>query len=233
MSKSREKKAKKSLKWLRGWRTDDRVLSEYSDMQRYKDFIDACQPCRQYKMQCTHPPPTMTQNLKQLTRKKTIKPFLIFTLCEIFAYTSGSHHLQSYFVQIMNAYQSPIDPNQATVRYLHYKENFKEFPKIWPNMARRRQKITFFCSFFPFSSVFCQFSIFSIFSFHFSPFSLLRSFLSNALTEKEHFFHFLGDHWVGGCYRNVRVCSINSNSWKAKLVFNLHNWSHFINVFIG
>lgn len=115
MTKNRDDRALSSLKWLRGWRIDERVEEEYSDMQRYKEFVDACAACKKEKIRCTHPPPTMAQNLKELAKKKTIKPFLIFTICGFFAYTCGSHHLQSYFVQIMNAYQSPIDPNQATV----------------------------------------------------------------------------------------------------------------------
>lgn len=115
MSKTRTVRAFASLKWLRGWRVDYRVDAEYKEMERYMDYIDACPDCRKQKVQCTHPKPTTAQNLSELVKKKTIKPMLIFLICGFFAYSCGSHHLMSYTVQIMHAYQSPIDANQAAV----------------------------------------------------------------------------------------------------------------------
>lgn len=115
MTKNRELEAFKSLKWLRGWKVDDHVKAEFEDLQRYKEFSNACSMCRKANAKCSHSPP-LFQNFRELTRRKTVKPFLIFSTCGFFAYTCSSHHLMTYVVQIMNTYHSPIDANWATVR---------------------------------------------------------------------------------------------------------------------
>lgn len=118
MTKNREAEALKSLKWLRGWKVDDNVQAEFEDLQRYKEYSNTCTACRKANAICSHSPPTLANNFHELMRRKTLKPFVIYTTCGFFAYTCGSHHLMTYVVQIMHTYHSPIDANWATVSAL-------------------------------------------------------------------------------------------------------------------
>lgn len=115
MTKNQDKAALKSLQWLRGWTAEDAVQTEFSGIQRLKVFASSCTPCEKSKIKCTHPMPTMTEKLKQLIRKRTLKPFFILIICSVAGFFSGTHHLMPFIVQILNAYQSPISPNWATV----------------------------------------------------------------------------------------------------------------------
>lgn len=57
----------------------------------------------------------MSEKLKYLIRQRTLKPFIILVICSVIGFSSGTHHLFPYIVQILNAYQSPISPNWATI----------------------------------------------------------------------------------------------------------------------
>lgn len=115
MTKNREAEALKSLKWLRGWKVDDIVQAEFEELQRYKEYSNTCTACRKANAICSHSPPTLANNFYEITRRKTVKPIVIFITCGFFSYTCGSHHLMTYVVQIMNTYHLPIDANWATV----------------------------------------------------------------------------------------------------------------------
>lgn len=85
-------------------------------MKRHRSFANSCSACEKAKIECTHPTPTsMSEKLKYLIRQRTLKPFIILVICSVIGFSSGTHHLIPYIVQILNAYQSPISPNWATV----------------------------------------------------------------------------------------------------------------------
>lgn len=116
MSKQREKAALKSLQWLRGWAPQNVVQHEFETTKRYKKSSDACGSCRRAEIKCTHlHERTFRQAIKELVRKKTLKPLSILAVMGFAAYFSGTHHLVAYMVQILNTYRSPISPNLATV----------------------------------------------------------------------------------------------------------------------
>lgn len=115
LMKNRDEAALKSLTWLRGWAPDSMVQIEFEAMKRHKAFANSCSACEKSKIECTHPTPSMTEKLKYLIRKRTLKPFFILVICSVIGFSSGNHHLIPYIVQILNAYQSPISPNWATV----------------------------------------------------------------------------------------------------------------------
>lgn len=119
MTKNREDDAMNSLKWLRGWQTNDTINNEFNDLKRYKEYSNACPVCRKTQVKCTHPPATITQNLQELTKRKSMKPFSVLVICCFFGFTCGTHHLLSFVVQILNTFHSPIDANWATVCFKH------------------------------------------------------------------------------------------------------------------
>lgn len=124
MTKNREDDALISLKWLRGWQTNDSITNEFNDIKRYKEFSNACPVCRKTQVRCTHPPTTVTQNLRELIKRKSIKPFSILVTCCFFGFACGTHHLLSFVVQILNTFRSPIDANWATVCWSIFLINF-------------------------------------------------------------------------------------------------------------
>lgn len=115
LMKNREKDALKSLTWLRGWAPESIVQIEFEAMKRHKTFANSCSACEKAKIECIHPPPSMGEKFKYLFRQRTLKPFFILVICSVIGFSCGTHHLIPYIVQILNAYQSPISPNWATV----------------------------------------------------------------------------------------------------------------------
>lgn len=117
LSKKREKSALKSLKWLRGWVSEKDVQTEFETMKRYNDSSNSCEACKKSSLKCTHQIETQTtwQAIKELGRKRSLKPYFIILIMCTTTFFSGTHHLNVYMVQILNAYQAPMDPTIATV----------------------------------------------------------------------------------------------------------------------
>lgn len=62
-----------------------------------------------------HPPPTVIQRLKELVRKRTLKPFAVLLIVFFISQFSGTHAMRPYIVLILSKYGTPISPNWATV----------------------------------------------------------------------------------------------------------------------
>lgn len=62
---------------------------------------------------CPHPLPTMVEKLRELSRKKTLKPFFIVVAVFIIAEFTGITGMSPFTVQIFKAYGSPIAPDRA------------------------------------------------------------------------------------------------------------------------
>lgn len=116
LSKQRDEAALKSLQWLRGWVPQSTVQSEFDAIKRYKESSNSCATCKKNSTKCTHVSAQTTgQAIKELIKKRTMKPFFIlFVMCSV-SYFCGTHHLTSFMVQILNTYRSPMNPNWATV----------------------------------------------------------------------------------------------------------------------
>lgn len=106
----------KSLQWLRGWVSEKSVEAEFNEIKRYKEYSISCNECLKSSIKCTHPPPTMIDKFRELTRRRTVKPFIILVTCGIVGNFAGLHHLMPYIVQLLYAFESPISPNTATVK---------------------------------------------------------------------------------------------------------------------
>lgn len=115
LSKNRSEDALKSLQWLRGWVSPKAVEKEFASIVRYNEYSKACAECVKAERKCTHPPPTAAQKLKELIRKRTLKPFAVLLIVFFITQFSGMQAMRPYIVLILTAYGTPISPNWATV----------------------------------------------------------------------------------------------------------------------
>lgn len=104
----------KSLQWLRGWVAPELIFDEYTQLQKYTNYSKACDKCAHRSIECDHTD-TVKNKLKQFSRKRILKPFLLITMLEFFSQFSGVMSWRPYIIQILNAYAIRIDPNLTTV----------------------------------------------------------------------------------------------------------------------
>ncbi|EAA01784.5 AGAP001236-PA [Anopheles gambiae str. PEST] len=117
LSKNRADDALKSLQWLRGWVSPKAVEQEFQEMKRYSLHSAKCAICEKSgsTTTCQHPPLTEWTKLKELTRKRNLRPFVLVMLFFVFGQLSGLTGMRPYLVQIFQAYGVPLDANWATV----------------------------------------------------------------------------------------------------------------------
>lgn len=116
VSKQRDEAAMKSLRWLRGWVSQKDVQTEFDSIKRCKELSNQCAICKNSEIKCTHVGAQTTgQAIRELIRKRTLKPYFILLITGTITFFSGTHHLIAYMVQILNTYRSPISPNWAMV----------------------------------------------------------------------------------------------------------------------
>lgn len=115
LSRNREDDALKSLQWLRGWVSAAAVDKEFKDMKRYSENSNKCVKCQKSDLKCTHPRPSFIDKLKELRRKRTMKPFILvmmlFGICQF----SGVNAMRPYLVQLFQAYGVNVDAQYGTV----------------------------------------------------------------------------------------------------------------------
>lgn len=115
LSKKRNDEALKSLQWLRGWVSPKAVEKEFSEMQRYSENSNSCIPCQKAHAKCTHAKGNLRDKIKELIRKRTMRPFAVVIFCFAITQFCGVTSMRPYMVQIFETYQLPIDSNWATV----------------------------------------------------------------------------------------------------------------------
>lgn len=113
LSKNRIEEAEKSLCWLRGWVTKDKIIEEFQSLQRYNERSKSCTDCIKQNQKCPHPSPTIVAKMKELKRKQSLKPFAIVMSLFIIAQFSGILSMGPFIVQIYKAYDSPIAPDRT------------------------------------------------------------------------------------------------------------------------
>lgn len=125
LSKDRSNDALKSLQWLRGWVAPKAVEQEFQSLVEYNKRSDSCNECIKKNLECHHPKPTIIDKIKELSRKRTLKPFLLVMTLFFLSQFSGIAAMRPYTVQIMKAYNVPIDANWATVSLVFYVDGFE------------------------------------------------------------------------------------------------------------
>ncbi|XP_031639034.1 facilitated trehalose transporter Tret1-2 homolog [Contarinia nasturtii] len=113
LSRNRQEDALKSLRWLRGWVHKESVNQEFQELQRYSERYKSCEVCIKKDLKCSHPLPTFYERLQELKRKPTLKPFTIVMILFVISSFVSTFSMSSYIVQILKAYNVPMEPDQA------------------------------------------------------------------------------------------------------------------------
>lgn len=113
LSKNRTLDAERALCWLRGWVRKESIAQEFRELQRYSDRYKSCELCIKKDLKCIHPLPTFCEKLGELKRRQTLKPFIIVMTLFCIASFSTTFSMPSYIVQILKAYNVPMEPDQA------------------------------------------------------------------------------------------------------------------------
>ena len=84
-------------------------------MQRYHEISHSCNACVKSGVKCTHPPPTSGDKLREILKKPTMKAFLLVNSLFVISQFTGAIAMRPYSIQILKAYNVPIDANWATM----------------------------------------------------------------------------------------------------------------------
>lgn len=91
------------------------IHKEFTDLQHYSNVSSACVPCTKSSIKCCHPKPTICDKIKEIRRKRALKPiFLIFCL-HFFLEFCAIVVWQPYIIQVLKAFGTPINANLTTV----------------------------------------------------------------------------------------------------------------------
>lgn len=115
LSQNRHKDAERALQWLRGWVSRESIQKELLEMQNYCMASTACSACSKQAIKCEHPKSTLIDKIKELKRKRTLKPISLVFLLYFFFETCIITVLQPYLILVLKAYGMQIDANKITV----------------------------------------------------------------------------------------------------------------------
>lgn len=115
LSRNRQEDALKSLQWLRGWVDSNAVQNEFNDLQRSRISAQTCYTCEKQNATCQHPPPTISDKIRDLFRRRTLYPFILVGSLFFLSAFCGISPYRPYMVQILYYYKSPIDANEVIV----------------------------------------------------------------------------------------------------------------------
>lgn len=113
--KDRQKDAEKSLQWLRGWVSPETVQKEFIELQNYSNISSACVACAKKSIKCCHPKPTFCDKIREIKRKRTLKPFFLIVCLHFFFEFCAIIVWQPYIIQVLRAFGTPINANLTTV----------------------------------------------------------------------------------------------------------------------
>lgn len=114
LSQNRESEALKSLQWLRGWVDAKAVETEFNELQQCKVSAQMCYECEKEQKSCNHPPPTLRQKIRDLLRRRTLRPFILIACLFFMSAFTGIGPYRPYLVQVLHFYQAP-NPNESIV----------------------------------------------------------------------------------------------------------------------
>lgn len=111
LSKDRPKDAQKALQWLRGWVSLETIHKEFTELQNFCNFSNACAAREKQSIKCYHPKPTFFDKLEDLKEKRNLKPTIFLMLLIFFDEFFGMCVWQPYIFQVLIALGIPINPN--------------------------------------------------------------------------------------------------------------------------
>lgn len=109
LSRERPRDAVRSLQWLRGCVSAAYVNDEFTKLQNHSIVANTCGPCTKQLIECPHPRPTFFEKLKEIKRKRTLKPFILTLFLNFFLEFSLSVIWRSYIIQVLKAFGMPGD----------------------------------------------------------------------------------------------------------------------------
>ncbi|XP_055307332.1 facilitated trehalose transporter Tret1-2 homolog [Sitodiplosis mosellana] len=115
ISKQRSEEAQKSLQVLRGWVSTESISAEFRQLKNIGEISVSCSNCEKSGSKCDHAPPTLSDKLKDMTKKRTLKPFTLITILFLFMQFSGMFAMRPYIVQIINVHGISLDANFTTI----------------------------------------------------------------------------------------------------------------------
>lgn len=99
---------------LRGWVKPESVREEYQHLRNYSISSRACNKCAKQPFDCVHEV-TLRDKMKQMSRRRILKPFILITTLEFFTQFCGVMSWRPYIIQILNAYTIQLNPNLTTI----------------------------------------------------------------------------------------------------------------------
>lgn len=115
VSKNRLGAAQKSLQVLRGWVSIKCITPELDQLKHISEMSATCVDCEKSGIKCVHPPSTVIDKFKDMTRKRTLKPFFLVAIMFLFMQFSGMFAMRPYIVLVLNAHGIALDANFTTV----------------------------------------------------------------------------------------------------------------------
>lgn len=118
----------KSLQWLRGWVSPAAVSDEFKDLQRYSAMSTSCLNCEKLVTKCEHPPPTIWEKLKDVGRKRTLKPFILIAFQCFIMQFCGIFAMRPYIVQVdFHPVYTSCRINQLKRRHIYWNKIYRFF----------------------------------------------------------------------------------------------------------
>lgn len=114
LSKNRIDDAQRSLTILRGWVSTESISTEFKQLQQISEMSSACGDCMKSNVKCTHPAPTLLNKFKDMTRKRSLKPFLLVITAFAFMQFTAMFAMRPYIVPILSAFGILLDANLTT-----------------------------------------------------------------------------------------------------------------------
>lgn len=74
----------------------------------------SCESCVKASATCTHPPPTLVDKFKDMTKKRTLKPFALVTFLFLLMQFTAMFAMRPYIVQVLKAHGILLDANLTT-----------------------------------------------------------------------------------------------------------------------
>lgn len=115
LSKRHPEKAQRSLQVLRGWVSSESVSTEFEQLKYISKISTSCSECEKSGANCDHPSPTLLDKFKDMTKKRSLKPFTLVTILFLLMQFSGMFAMRPYIVPIVNAHGISFDANVLTI----------------------------------------------------------------------------------------------------------------------
>lgn len=115
LSKGRTNDAQKSLQWLRGWVDESAIRKEFTKLQNYNSVSNACQLCAEQSIRCYHDRPKFCDKIKEIKRRRNIRPLIFIACLHICLGFNGSVVLEPYNIQVFKALGAPFQANMVSV----------------------------------------------------------------------------------------------------------------------